>query len=211
MAKQGAKLMASGYVSETKSQPPKITAAAINCNRSFEGLTEKIKDRYKGNFLREARRASGFHCGPFTPRAFSSQIERINKSLPIRCGRPMRPAYLRSASELQASFGSSEHDGCRDHWSVWWGVSGPEGPDDLVGYIKLNRYGELAIYSVILGHGDFLGRGIMPHLHLGVMRFILDMDDGIKWLMYAGWNDGGRGLQLWKKKAGFDPVMFFNK
>lgn len=94
---------------------------------------------------------------------------------------------------------------------MWWGVSGPDGPDDLVGYIKLNRYGELAIYSNILGHGDLLGRGIMPYLHLSVMRFILEMDDGIKWLMYAGWNDGLKGLQLWKKKAGFDPVMFFNK
>jgi hypothetical protein len=112
---------------------------------------------------------------------------------------------------------------------VWWGVSGPDGPDDLVGYIKLNRYGELALYSTILGHGDFLGRGIMPHLHLGVMRYVLwangrpwldqlgdeisgsDRYDGIKWLMYAGWHDGLKGLQLWKKKAGFDPVMFFNK
>jgi len=109
---------------------------------------------------------------------------------------------------------------------MWWGVFNPTDTNDLLGYIQLKRYGELAIYSTILGHGEFLGRGIMPHLHLSIMSSILwvnskpwvdklgdkiagtDLYDGIKWLMYAGYHDGTKGLNLWKKKAGFDPVMF---
>jgi hypothetical protein len=93
---------------------------------------------------------------------------------------------------------------------VWHGVFKNAYDDNggrlLVGYIQLKRFGDLLLYSTILGHGDFLGRGIMPALHLEILRS-LDKTTA-KWLMYAGWNDGGKGLQLWKRKAGFDPVLF---
>lgn len=68
----------------------------------------------------------------------------------------------------------------------------------------------------------------MPLLHLSILstlRFAevrpwsdpvgdqlsgIDRYGGLEWLMYGAWDSGGKGLQLWKKKAGFDPVMFVN-
>ena len=112
---------------------------------------------------------------------------------------------------------------------MWWGVFDANNSNDLVGYVQLKRHGDLALYSTILGHGSYLRRGIMPHLHLSIMSNVLWVNskpwvdklgdeisglapfDGIKWLMYAGYYDGGKGLNLWKKKAGFDPVMLFSK
>jgi hypothetical protein len=96
---------------------------------------------------------------------------------------------------------------------VWWGVFASNDADGLVGYVQLKRYGELASYSTILGHGARMGDGIMPLLHLEIMQnSLLIGDHGIKWLMYAGWHDGiGKGLNLWKRKAGFNPIMFFQK
>jgi hypothetical protein len=128
----------------------------------------------------------------------------------------MRPAYLRSADELREAYKNEPRRDCGVHWSVWFGVFEP--PDiryaeRLVGYVNVKRCGDIGIYSTILGHADFLGVGIMPQLHLGVMMHLLQWDPkGIKWLMYAGWNDGrGKGLQLWKRKAGFEPVQFLAK
>jgi len=177
-------------------------------------LNEKIKKRYKGNFLREAKKAShNYSVSTFRPSDLSERIEDINKSLSVRCGGPMRPAYDRPADELRFAYRNEPRCDCRNHWSVWWGVFASDDADGLMGYIQLKRYGELAYYSTILGHGARMGDGIMPFLHLEIMQVLTDDSfTGLKWLMYAGWHDGiGKGLNLWKRKAGFDPVMFFQK
>ena len=216
LSQQGSRLVESGYVSSSPKELPRITSAAINCSQSYQALTETIRKRFKGNFIREAQKAKAFQYGPFVPERFAYDIEEINKSRPVRSGGPMRPAYLRSADELRTAYKNEPRRDCGIHWSVWFGVYEP--PDiryaqKLVGYVNIKRWGELGLYSTILGHAEFLDAGIMPHLHLGIMRHLLQGDtQGIKWLMYAGWNDGqGKGLQLWKRKAGFEPVQFIAK
>jgi hypothetical protein len=164
--------------------------------------------------MREAKKAekTGAICDLFKPSGLAEEIESINKSLPDRSGGPMRPGYLRSAAELREAYRLEPDLGCRHHWSMWWGCFiRDNGRRRLVGYLQLRRYGQLAICATILGHGEHLANGVMPFLFLGVMKELnggLAMFDGLKWLMYAGWYDGGNGLQLWKKKAGFDPVAF---
>ena len=228
-ASRGEELLKVGYVSTSPQLQPKIVSAAIFCGQSFSTLNEKIKKRYKGNFLREAKKAShNYSVSTFRPSDLAERIEEINKSLSVRCGGPMRPAYDRPADELRVAYRYEPRCDCRNHWSVWWGVFASDDADGLVGYIQLKRYGELASYSTILGHGARMGDGIMPFLHLEIMKYLtatrfrayldtenkyqIDTENGIKWLMYAGWHDGiGKGLNLWKRKAGFDPVMFFQK
>lgn len=209
LAKQAQKLLDVGYVGPGPKTAPKIVSAAINCSQPFEDLRKKIKSRYKGNFLREAKKAEKiFYVDTFEPFFHSDEIERINKSMLIRSGRKMRDAYNRTAKELEDAYSAEPMRDCPYHFSEWWGIFDLSEDTELVGYIQIKRYGTLGIYSTILGHGDYLSCGIMPKLHLSVMEAWADY--GIKWLMYAGWHDGLKGLQLWKRKAGFDPVMFVN-
>ena len=127
----------------------------------------------------------------------------------------MRPAYLRSADELRAAYAREPRRDCGLHWSMWFGVfeSSGAGDDNLVGYVNLKRIGDLGLYSTILGHADFMDNGIMPQLHLGIMHYLFHGEpSGIRWLIYGAWDSGiGKGLQLWKRKAGFNPVMLFGK
>jgi len=228
-AKRAEKLLESGYVSITQTAPPRIVAAVIDCRQSFQPLHDEIKKRHKGNFLREAKKASHkYSVATFKPSDLADRIEEINKSRPVRCGGPMRSAYDRSADELRFDYRNEPRCDCRDHWSVWWGVFTSDDTNGLVGYINLKRYGELSFYALILGHGDRMGDGIMPFLHLEIMKYLtatrfrayldtenkyqIDTENGIKWLMYAGYYDGiGKGLNLWKRKAGFSPAWLFNK
>lgn len=212
----GKSLLEAGYVSEAPSAAPKIVSAAVSLQASFGELRAKISKRYKGNFLREAKKAQAVAIfGLFEPSAWAEDIEAINKSLPERCGRPMRAAYHRTAYELRGAYAKEPSDkACASHWSIWYGVFfNCEPGAKLVAYCQLRRCGELCLYSTVLGHGQHLGEGAMPYMHLEILKEI-DLGgrlfEGLKWLMYAGWNDGGEGLQLWKKKAGFDPVMFVN-
>ena len=79
----------------------------------------------------------------------------------------------------------------------------------LIGYVSLERNGELLLYSRIIGHGDHLKNGIMYLLNQEIIRWIIDgesqVTDGIKYIMYAGWNDGTAGLKMWKKRTLFKP------
>lgn len=196
---------------------PRITAAAINCSHSFERILATIKGRYKANFIREAQKAKkATVCSMFSPAALADEIETINKSMAVRSGGPMRPGYHRSADELRQAYRAEPDTRCRYHCSLWWGCFEIDHDADrhrasgLLAYLQLRRYGNLCCYSTLLGHGRHLALGVMPFLHLQVMEAVCSWlwPDEIDWLMYAGWHDGGRGLQLWKKKAGFEPVMF---
>ena len=77
-------------------------------------------------------------------------------------------------------------------------------------YISLKRRGDLVMYSQILGHDDYLKRGVMFAMHFSIMSGILKYEDsmfeGMKGILYAGWNSGGAGLLQFKKKTLFKPV-----
>ena len=106
------------------------------------------------------------------------------------------------------------------HWAQPWGVFEPclgymQGNqitnEKLVGYIFLKRFGEFLLYSVILGHYDYLPQGIMILLHHEVMKWVLDSYapevEGVKMVMYAGYDQGTEGLRDWKRREGFEPYL----
>ena len=82
-------------------------------------------------------------------------------------------------------------------------------PERLIAYIRLKRHGDLGSYSQILGHGEFLGAGVMYYLHLELIN-ALSQESAWKTqpkvLLYNKWMSGGQGLQHWKKRAGFSPT-----
>ena len=76
----------------------------------------------------------------------------------------------------------------------------------LYGYIRLVRYKDLALYSQILGHGDYLRDGIMYLLHRYVSGRVWDE---VKYIMYGAHVSGTDGLKMWKKRMRFEPYNVY--
>ena len=202
----------------------------VNARIDLRGLTyddfiENVRRISKGNVIRDARRSDreGFVCRPFVRAMHIPDIVNLNQSKDVRCGRPMRTEYLRGVEEMGGApktVMALKPPRCPVHCDVWWGVFAPEPghrqgkivtDERLVAYIDFRRIGTLAIYSMILGHGEYLRHGVMFRLHFAIMEWLCRREDpvtvGIEQLMYAGMNQGGEGLRFWKKRAGFVPAL----
>lgn len=202
-----------------------IPAAVIDLRGlTWDDYLGVVKKRYKGNVVRDARKSDkqGYRCRPFARALHVPDLVAINHSKDERCGKPMKETYLKSVSEMGGA-PKRHHEvpvpECPCHYDRWWGVFEPvEGytqgevvtDERLVAYIDFRRVGEFALYSLILGHGDYLKHGVMYRLHFEIMQHLLAREDaatrGIEQLMYAGFYQGGDGLQRWKKKTAFEPV-----
>lgn len=191
----------------------------------FPAFRNHIKKLYKGNVIRDARRAEreGFICGRFHPRTFAPDIVDIHHSAPERQGKPMKPHYLKSLEQVGGMPTKAyilKPPACGVHHDIYYGIFKPEagyslGPvttnKKLIGYIKLNRRGNFAFYSMIIGHADFLKYGIMYALHFHIVDEILGRQrNSLHYIIYAGFEQGTDGLKLWKKKAGFVPGRLVN-
>lgn len=183
---------------------PQITSAVLDLGVNEADYTSRLKAQ-KGVWsdIRRAQR-KGFMVREFAWSAHIPDIHAINHSMPERQGRPMAPQYRRGMDEL------GEHDPsarpplqlCSQHWRKMAGVFSMEGR--LVAYISLIRSDNLAMYSMILGHGDYLRFGIMHLIHWRLAQSLID--ESVEMLLYGGWKDGGPGLRNWKRRLGFDPV-----
>ncbi len=212
------------YLGEAEPCADQIINAHIDLrDLSYEDYIAQVKKRYKGNVVRDARRSdkAGFTCRPFVRANHLPDLVEINHSKDERCGKPMRGEYLKTLESMGGPPKKLEpltDPACPLHYDRWWGVFKPEPGhrqgelvtnERLIAYIDFRRIGELAIYSLILGHGDYLREGIMYRLHFAIMEWVLkrdsDLTRGIQQLMYAGFYQGGEGLQLWKKKTCFEP------
>jgi len=213
------------YLGEVVPADGQIVNARIDLRGlTYDSFIETVRRISKGNVIRDARRSDreGFVCRPFVRAVHVPDIVALNTSKDQRCGRPMRAEYLRSVEELG---GAPKHPAelkappCPVHCDVWWGVFAPEPGhrqgsvvtnERLIAYIDFRRVGSLSLYSMILGHGEYLQHGIMFRLHFAIMEWLCRREDpvtiGVEQLMYAGMNQGGDGLKFWKKRAGFVPA-----
>ncbi len=77
--------------------------------------------------------------------------------------------------------------------------------------IHLRRTGSVALYTQLLGHGDYLADGIMFHLHLEIVKWILDDNNpygqGLEHLVYGRYYDGGAGGSHGGKKQASNPLI----
>jgi hypothetical protein len=83
----------------------------------------------------------------------------------------------------------------------------------LLAYISLRRCGDVALYSQIMGHGDYLNQGVLVLLHHEVIRWISEnthgLASGLRYVMYGGQQNGGGSLLQFKRQAGFTPHHVF--
>lgn len=179
-----------------------LVASVIDLGPSYRSYLDTVRRKRSGKAIKHRNLAKnkGYVCRQFHWNSSLAKIKEINRSKSVRCGGPMRESYLQKPTVFNQAIG------CLYHWCVPWGVFDRNG--ELVGYIKLARFGELALYSQILGHGDHLKNNIMHHLHLSVIEKMYDRGpcEGVRYLMYGAHNSGnGSGLRTWKERFGFEP------
>lgn len=123
---------------------------------------------------------------------FNEDIFRINTSLDERQGRPMSEGYLRPVRRRPLP-----DYPCDRHRIRSFGVLKGE---RLYAYLALYRVGDLALVSMILGHGAHLRDDIMYLLAAGM----IDAEAGAGgWFYYNRHDSGTDGLVYYKERIGF--------
>ena len=204
-------------------------AAYLDLNRwdSYQDYIDACKKKHKGSALRHASKArrEEFSAQIFSWAMHIPDVVEINHSKAERCGKPMREGYLRSVEEMgeyPEKRTVYQNPPCREHYVAPWGVfrfkkgykQGEIVTDEkLLAYIKFLRLGEMVLYTMILGHGDYLKYGIMYFLHFNIIRWVYltkeqkgYLTNGIRYIMYAQYFSGNQGLRQWKHKTLFEPA-----
>lgn len=127
----------------------------------------------------------------------ADEIYEINTSLEERQGRPMSESYRKKVE----AYGSLGVQPCPRHQLRFYGIL-REG--QLYAYSWIHQVGELALFSMIIGHGEHLRHGIMS---LMVFEAVKDLQrsSGTRYGMYHLHHGGGEGLTFFKEKMGFRP------
>ncbi|GCE96464.1 sulfotransferase [Arthrospira platensis NIES-46] len=216
------------WIADQNVQGDEEIVACLNLKdyTTYEEYINHVKKKYKGSTIRQATKSDkkGYVCKPFARKMFIPDLVEINHSKEFRCGKPMKDSYLKTVEEF-GGYPTKEYfytaPECTQHYDIWWGIfksiPGHQQGDiitheKLLAYIDLRRIGNFALYSYILGHGDYLKDGIVYRLHFAVIEWLLDSKNlysqNLNYLMYAGFYQGGHGLEMWKKKTLFCPATF---
>jgi hypothetical protein len=127
---------------------------------------------------------------------FDDDIHEINTSLERRQGRPMSDGYLHWTRHS-----SLPEFPCEVHRTITYGILGVD--QRLRAYLTLHRSGELALVSMILGHGAFLKDEVMYLLFAGAV----EDQAGLGGIFYYNRHDsGGPGLKWFKERLGFQEA-----
>jgi hypothetical protein len=123
---------------------------------------------------------------------YDDDMFEINTSAEMRQGRPMSAGYTEYVRR-----GRLPDYPCVLHRTITYGVLEA---DKLVAYMTLHRAGELALVSMILGHGAHLRNDIMYLLFSGVVSDQAGFDG----VFYYNRHDSGQdGLRFFKERLGF--------
>lgn len=162
-------------------------------------------DQYISGKPRQALRTNRKHAlqAGYTFSAFASAehlttIHKINLSSPTRQGRVMESDYL----DLDAVARFADEHPCL------YGVFRPNG--DLCAYTHVPTFGEISIFSRLLGHAEDLEQGIMYLLISEVIRekITARQQEGVPcWMMYDTFFGASAGLRFFKERLGFQPYI----
>lgn len=204
-------------------QPARFTPMLIDL-KEFETAADWFTTR-PATYRHQIKKSqtAGFFVAPFHMRNHSLDVFEINTSKETRSGGAIRSNLTKSLEELgglpviETKLGALK---CSRHWRQTFGVFEPipgyvqgELVTDrrLLAYISVVRYGELAVFAQILGHGDYLEFGVVNFL-IGdfIERAMTEpwgRGSGLRYLMYGGAQNGGEGLFNFKRRTGFVPSV----
>jgi len=208
---------------DAKSSFNKLTLHAIDL-REYSGAKTYLKQISRRNsfFMRDIKKAqkNGFWVSPFTHSQKVHEMAEIRRSVSMRSFGPVLQWPLLKKypnnNELASFTGhSSDAIACSLHWELLFGVF--EGPklnieqSRLVGFARLHRIGNIASYDELIGHGQYLDRGIVKLLHWQIVQWLVDSSEsctqGVKYLAHGSVERGNEGFFFWKKKALFWPYL----
>lgn len=135
----------------------------------------------------------GYEFAEIDRSQYPDDIYAINVSLSHRQGRPMGDGY-----RTRNVPGRLPDYPCASHNIRTYGVLGPDAK--LVAYLTLYRECELALISMILGHGAHLRDDIMYLLFAGVVE---DQAGLGGYFVYNRHDSGTDGLVYYKERQGF--------
>ncbi|MDX3928708.1 MAG: hypothetical protein QHC90_23250 [Shinella sp.] len=188
-----------------------------------EGLHRLLKERSSSNLykIRKAQR-SGLVAKRFALPNYVFDVHAVKTSMMLRSCGPvlafwfLKPSDISPPAEVARPVPVPRYP---THWTMWWGAFLPEpghlngrleSDERLVGYIKIQRCGNVVHYLDIMGHRSFLKSNIMLLLHYHVACWLLRGDEPasskVRAIWYGGLEQGGTGLLTWKRRAGFEPV-----
>lgn len=217
------KRMIGKYVADGSPFARQLRSAIIPlCNFDYEHYIQTVKKIHKGNAFRDSRKSDkqGYICKQFFWKNYIPDIVEINTSKETRSGGKMRAAYNRSVEDFGGppeKYNKVKTPDCHLHCLHNWGIFEPRigykqgniiTDEKLLAYIRFKRIGNYAVYTSILGHGDYLRHGIMYRLHYAVMEWIDRNKDGLlnglDFLLYGAIDSGNNGLKQWKKRGLFE-------
>lgn len=147
--------------------------------------------------LRKNRRhaeTAGYRYALVQPLSHLDEILDINRSAPVRQGRPMPPVDLEWATRTIGA------------WAAIHGVLDSDGR--LCAYATVHRLGDAFAFSSLIGHAGHLRNGIMYLLVSEAVRSCIESrrpDGSPMWLMADTFWGASDGLAYFKERVGFHP------
>jgi hypothetical protein len=175
----------------------KVTAAKrwgvalLRLPDTFDGYLSTSRALRKNR--RHAER-SGYRYALVQPLEHLHEIVDINRSAPLRQGRPMPLVDLEWATRTIGA------------WDEIHAVLDPEGR--LCAYATVHRLGDAFAFSSLIGHADHLRNGVMYLLVSEAVRTCIERrqaDGSPMWLMADTFWGASDGLAYFKERAGFHP------
>ncbi len=136
----------------------------------------------------------GYRFAEIDRSQYADDILRINLSLDRRQGRPMSAGYHDPSVSRLPDYPCANHN-IRSYGVLEAGA--------LRAYLTLYRVGQLALVSMILGHGSHLACDIMYRLFAGVVE---DQAGLGGWFYYNRHDSGTQGLTFTKERYGFQAA-----
>lgn len=207
--------------------PPRYTPMLIDLEEypTFADWENHIRKFSGGEKLRQKKKSQslGYYSKEFPFRLHVPDVYDINNSMDERSGGAIRENLRRSVEDMGGAPTRAltvAETRCPRHWRKTFGVfTAAEGHcqgdvevgERLAGFISIQRHGEFAIYTQIIGHGADLPNGVLTLLHHDVVEELYASDvgkpGGLRYIMYGGVQNGGPGLFQFKRRAGFKPYI----
>lgn len=206
---------------------PRFTPMLIDLEEfpTFDAWEQNIKKFSGGEKLRQKKKAKSldYYTHEFPFKLHTQDAFEINNSMDERSGGPIRDNLKRTVDDLgglPTGPIALIPPKCQHHWRKTFGAFLKE-PDHMQGtvavgerlaaYISIQRHGEFAIYSQIIGHGEDLPNGALTLLHHDVIEHLYSSEEGspsgLRYVMYGGVQNGGEGLFQFKRRGGFKPYI----
>ena len=182
--------------------------------------------KFPKNILRDIKscKKKGYYCKEFVMENFLDDFVDLRTSSKYRQGSELPVSYFKTVNDLggyKDKFLQNPEKVCDYHYQYKYGVfKKKEGHkqgnivvnEQLLGYISFVRNGNIGCFSQIMGHSEYLSSNIMLLLQYSI--FELESNNNLKYLFYAGWNDGNVNLrnenflQNMKERLLFKPGKF---